>query len=90
MLTRAEVHKKLRHKLHWLGWVLLLTGTARIYDNGDGLGILFRWWHPLAWVMFISFIPVCAIIGEKIVEVVPFRVDKWHRENPEKLQWLTW
>jgi hypothetical protein len=33
------------------GKILNLLGAIRVYRNGDGHGFIWRWYHPLAWVL---------------------------------------
>jgi hypothetical protein len=37
----------------------------------------------------MAIIPVCALCGERIFEVVPMHVGKYFRKHPEKLIWWT-
>lgn len=87
-MTRAELRKKVRARLRLVGWIVYLTGAARFHDDGDGVTAIFRWWHPLTWVLALVMIIPCAIVGEKISEAIPLRISKWFRDNPDRLQWL--
>jgi hypothetical protein len=87
-MTRKELRRKVRSKLHAFGWVVYLTGAARFHDDGDGVTGVFRWWHPVTWLLFLGLIIPCAVVGERISNAVPLRVSKWFRDHPERLQWL--
>ncbi len=69
------------------GYLLWWTGVCRVHEDGDGWAAVFRPWHPLTWVVFLVMIPICALVGEPIFEVVPMRVNPYFREYPEKLIW---
>lgn len=87
-LTRDEARSKIAKRLSPLGKLLRAIGAVRIHDDGDGLGCVFRWWHPVAWLLWVAMLPVCGVVGERISEAVPFRVSQWFRDHPERLQWL--
>ena len=70
------------------GKILWLTGMFRIYKDGDGYSPLCRPWHPVYWIMFLALIPLCAILGEKISNVLPCRVSNYFHEHPEKLVFI--
>ncbi len=73
-----------------LARILWWTGVLRLYADGDGWGPVFRWWHPLTWVLWIGLLPVCGIVGEKITETVPLRMTtRWFWERPEEIVWWT-
>ncbi len=88
MLSQEEARSKVKTALSPFGKLLRALGVIRVYDNGDGVSAVFRWWHPLSWLAWIVFLPVCGIVGERVNETVPFRVNKWFRDHPERLQWL--
>ncbi len=78
---------KLKH-LSPLGHVLRFLGVVRVHEDGDICTAIFRWWHPVTWVMFVALIVPCAFMGEKITDAFPIRVSRYFRENPERLKWL--
>ena len=71
------------------GRILWWSGAARIHEDGGGWSIVFRYWHPITWVLFITMVPVCAVLGERIFLVIPMRVGPYFQEHPEKLIWWT-
>lgn len=71
-----------------LGRVFYALGMFRVHRDGDGISAVFRWWNPLCWVWFLVLIPVCAFVGEKVHEVVPFRVSKYWRQCGKPIEWL--
>lgn len=77
-----------RNPMRPFGRVLYSLGMFRLHRDGDGASVVFRWWHPLCWCLFIIMIPPCAFVGEKVQEVVPFRVSKFWRECGEPIEWL--
>ena len=88
MISPSELRRKVRQHLHLAGWAIYLTGAARYHDDGDGVTAVFRWWHPVSWALWLALLPVCGIVGERIADAVPFRISRYFRENPERLQWL--
>ena len=88
MLTKDEARAKMRKEMKPLGWVLYWSGAMRVHDDGDGVSGVFRWWHPFSWVAVVALFPVCAIVDEKISNVVPFKVGRYFKDHPDKLQWL--
>ena len=69
------------------GRILWCLGIAAIYEDGDGWSPVFRYWNPLTLLLFLSLIPVCAVLGEKIFKVMPFKISGFFEENPDKLIW---
>lgn len=69
------------------------TGCIKLYKNGDVIGFVWRWWHPLC----IAVVPVlflCSIILVGVMETFKYKhdlgvgVDPFFKRNPEKLEWL--
>lgn len=89
-LSRHDLRRKVRQKIgnRPLGWLVYATGAARWHDDGDGVNAVFRWWHPLSWVLLAAMLIPCAVVGEPLKDAVPFRVTKWWRERPERINWL--
>ena len=71
------------------GRLLWWLGVVRIHEDGDGWSAVFRWWHPITWILFVAMVPVCAVVGEPIFQVVPMRVGRFFLERPERLIWWT-
>ena len=87
-LSKAELRKKVHRKLHPIGWLVYLSGAARYHDDGDTIGVVFRWWHPVSWLLVLALIIPCAVMGERIGDTVPFRLSKYWRENRDRLNRL--
>lgn len=76
------------NELKGIGPYLYLTGAFRCHLDGDGISAVWRWWHPVSWIVFVIAIPVCSFIGEKVQDVVPFSISDYWKENKDKLQWV--
>lgn len=87
-LSRSDLRRKVHQQLHLAGWIVYLLGAARWHDDGDAITAVFRWWHPLSWLLVLICIVPCAVMGERIGDAIPFRLSRHFRENPERLQWL--
>lgn len=72
-----------------LAIAMWFTGCFRMHKDGDGWGAVFRWWHPLTWVLFIAMIIPCAIFGEPIFNVIRLRLSPFWKVNLSQLQWVT-
>lgn len=79
------------NKMNWLGLVIWCTGCFRMHKDGDGFQSIFRWWHPMTWILMLILVPFCAIYGEPLLNVVPLDItDFWKKpENNVQLQWVT-
>jgi hypothetical protein len=86
-LTKDERRACLR-RFSPVGRVIRLTGAFRAFKDGDGVSIVWRWWHPISWLMTVILFPVCAVVGERIAVAVPFRLSGYWRARREKIQWL--
>lgn len=75
-------------KMSKLGIALWLLGTMRIHKDGDGLCSVFRWWNPLSLVLWVVMLVPCALLGERINEVVPFALSKYWKKNYAQLRWV--
>lgn len=71
-----------------LGLLLWATGCVRLYKDGDGFGTLFRAWHPVTWLVALLVLVPCALMGERLAEVVPIRLSKFWQRNRQQLQWV--
>lgn len=79
-------------KLAPIGRLIRSTGAARFYHDGDGAGFVWRWWHPLTWVLApLGLVAMCAITG--VPEAWRYRHDiglgmkPWFKDNPDRLEW---
>lgn len=77
------------NKMNKFGVALWATGCARLHKDGNGFNAVFRAWHPVTWILFIIMIIPCAVLGEKITDVIPTRLSYFWRMNIDQLQWVT-
>lgn len=99
VMTYAERRVYHFKNMKGVGKFLYYTGTARVYADVQGPGIapelVFRWWHPFAWItVLLSLLAVFFIHGKKgVCELfaegsIQFRVSSYYREHPDELEWL--
>lgn len=86
-LTKDE-RKACMSRFSPVGLLMWRLGAVRALKDGDGLSAVWRWWHPLSWVMWMVMLPICGFVGERIAEVVPFRLTKYWRARKGEIQWL--
>lgn len=87
-MTTTEERRKLLADVTPIGQLLRLTGCVRVYKEGFHLGAVFRWWHPLAWVVWLVALQWCGWVGEPVNEVVPFRLSPYWSEHKDEIEWL--
>lgn len=80
-----KVYKRMRV----VGVLLWMTGCARLHKDGDSFGIVMRAWHPITWVTLVAMVVPCALMGEKLTDLVPLRLTKFWRQNADQVQWVT-
>lgn len=70
-----------------------MLGAIRIYKNGDATGVLWRYWHPLTWLM----IPCLFVIATVLYGVVTvsgelpelgITMGSYFKDNPDRLEWV--
>lgn len=88
--SSAAVTKRGDHlkRMTPVGRFLRASGAVRVFKDGDGLSVVWRWWHPLSWLAVIVLLPVCGVVGERIGDQVPFRLSQYWRERRGSIQWL--
>lgn len=84
--------KSMAEKLGPLGRGIRRTGAASFYHNGDGAGFVWRWWHPLSWVLApLFFLLHCGACGVpdawRYRHETGLRMDPWFIKNPSHLEW---
>lgn len=62
-------------------------GAVRLLCDGDIYTPVFRWWHPLNWIIAILMAPACAFTHTSILDLMPFRKPAYWRDKPEELVW---
>ena len=88
----AKRHRPMRSKLSPVGRVIYWTGAARFYHNGDGAGFIWRWWHPLAWIVApLGFIASVVMVGLPETwsdkHALGFGMNPYFVKHPDKLVW---
>lgn len=71
-----------------IGRAICLTGCVRLYRDGGAVGNLFRWWHPMTWLIWVITLQWCGIVGEKVSDVVPLRLPEYWRKRRNEIEWL--
>ena len=46
-----------------------MLGMLKIFMDGDGWGVVFRWWHPFNWVLFLICTISCIFFEGTILAV---------------------
>lgn len=69
--------------------ILWLTGCLRMHKDADGVGAVFRAWHPGTWLLLVVMAVPCALWDEKLFDVAPLRLSKFWRDNIDQLQRVT-
>ena len=86
---KNSLDSRVSSKMRFVGILLYFTGCLRLHlDNGLPTGI-FRAWHPVTWLALLLMIIPCAVMGEKLTDVVPMRLSKFWVNNHKQLQWVT-
>jgi len=70
------------------GRFLRWTGCVRYYRDGDGANAIFRWWHPVSWIVWIVALQICGFVGERVMDQVPFRLQGSWANRPDEIEWL--
>ena len=91
-LRRSTKEYKI-YRMTPLGRVLYHTGCMRMYHDGDGVGWVWRWYHPLVWVFApLAFILSVVNAGYPITwkdrHELGFGMNPYFVEHPEELIWF--
>lgn len=79
-------------KLKGFGRFIRTVRAARFYHNGDGAGLVWNWWHPLAW-LFAPLSVIISIVAIGAPETWRYRHDigigmnPYFKKHPERLVW---
>ena len=89
---KIKQNRTIKDKLTPFGKCLRTTGACRFYHNGDGAGFVWKWWHPVAWVLApILFVILCILEGVpeaiKSRRDIGFKMDPYFIKNPDRLIW---
>lgn len=71
------------------GLLLWGLGAVRMHKDGQGFQEVWRVWHPLTWAALVLVLLPCAVMGEKLSEVVPLQLKPFWRLHSNQLQWVT-
>ena len=82
------MNDRIRNDCTIIGLLCWRLGMVRFYRDGTGYSILFRWWHPLSWIVWIVTIQICGIVGEEVNRAIPFRLSPYWREHKKEIEWL--
>jgi hypothetical protein len=82
---RIYVH----HNMTPIGIFMWLSGCTRLHADGDIATFVCRWWHPLTWLLMAALLIPCALMGKKLLSVVPLCLSPFWRKNRDQLQWVT-
>lgn len=77
------------HQMHPLGVLAWCTGAIRLHKDGDGISGYCRAWHPVTWLILVLMVVPCALMGERLLHVVPLRLSSFWKQNLDQLQWVT-
>lgn len=75
--------------MRYIGVLIWLSGACRLFKDGHGFGFVFRWYHPITWILLVILTPVCGIIGEKVTDIIPLKLSKFWKENIDQMQYVT-
>lgn len=88
-LTMSETkEKRVSQKMTQLGIVMWCIGATRIHKDGDCYTSVFRRWHPAYWLLLIVLLPFCAILGEPMFSVAPYKLSDYWEKRKERLEWV--
>lgn len=84
--------KPMREKVSPIGRAIGLLRAARFYHNGDGASFVWRWWHPVSWMLApLMFLLHCVSEGVPNAwrwrEDSGIRLSPWFVLHPEKIEW---
>jgi hypothetical protein len=81
------------NRMRPLAKFLYHTKAAKFYYNGDTLGFVWRFWHPLTWI----FLPLLTTLYVLIVGVpqaykdkddIGIGINSYFKQHPDQLQWF--
>ena len=94
-LMTPERRERLLRDTRRVPLFLYHCGAARFHDDGDCVGVVLRWWHPLAWLAFLILVAFtfCAygVVGVKELTTEAFNfyvTSSYFQKHPDELEWL--
>ncbi|WP_139975805.1 hypothetical protein [Ochrobactrum sp. CGA5] len=92
MSPKLKRGRTIGDKLSRFRKIIRATGACRFYHNGDGAGLVWRWWHPVAWIWApFSFLLLCVVAGVpeaiRCRHEIGFGMDPYFIKHPDKLIW---
>lgn len=87
--TTSKLPTRVAQKMNPVGLVLWFTGAARLYKDGDGFSAVWRWWHPVTWLLLVTLVLPCALIGQPLLQVVALRLAPYWRRRRTQVLWVT-
>ena len=73
-------------ELSKLGVILYCLGCFRVFKDGDGITAVYRWYHPINWVIFLILIFFFGIPGA--IEELPFKITGYYANHKDEIKWL--
>lgn len=72
--------------------VMYYLGIFKVYHNGDGYGVIGRYWNPLFWLQFIVLFFISTLLSGAIEtwkekHDLGLGIDPWFKEHPEELEY---
>ncbi len=87
-MDKPKPQARVIDQMHLLGVLLWGTGCVRLYRDGDGFSFLFRVWHPVTWLITLVMVVPCAVMGERLFEVIPLRLKPYWVQRRRSMQWV--
>jgi hypothetical protein len=82
----------MKYEVSLMGKICYYTGAITLYHYGTkgngNVGFvngLFKKWHPLTWLILVLATVPCALVGEKLTDVVPMKLGDYYKENFKKV-----
>jgi hypothetical protein len=79
--------------LNRIGRAIKATGAMKCWKDGDGVAFIWRWWHPLSWVL-IPLMLIASVLFSGIPETWNYREDlglrlsDYWRERKDKREFI--
>jgi len=89
----AHDKKRALAGLRPLGKALWRPHIINIYCNGDGVGFVWVWWNPLAWIV-AALVTIITIFMVGVPQAwankheFGFGISPYFKANPDRLVWI--